>query len=37
MLIIIGAFVAGFAIGVIAGIVGTNIAITSHIARHFGW
>lgn len=33
--IIVG--VACFIVGVVVGIVWTNIAISNHIARHFGW
>lgn len=34
---IIGAGIVGFVIGVIVGVVWTNIAISSHIARRLGW
>jgi uncharacterized membrane protein len=37
MIWIIGALVLGFFVGVIVGIVWTNISITNAIGRHLGW
>lgn len=37
MILMIVIAVASFAIGVVVGVVWTNVAISNHVGRHFGW